>query len=217
MAVIARWFGLAMALAVALPSTGKAHDDQHHVARQSMPVVDRQPGGQQDKLPIEVDFGAALPLIDHTGRERDADSFAGKPVLLFFGYAHCEGICLAALPLMAEATELLAGRNIEVQPVMITIDPGRDTIDTLASNLHRYHGQFVGLTGSEHDLKRARKAFNITATVVFEQENGSVYKHGTFVYLLDGRGELLTVTPPILSGGALADIVENNIRFSEGS
>ena len=40
-----------------------------------------------------ADFPKPLALTDHLGKKRTMQDFAGKVVVLFFGYTHCPDVC----------------------------------------------------------------------------------------------------------------------------
>jgi len=81
--------------------------------------------------PLPFDVGGPFELVDQTGTTRTDKSFHGKPALLFFGYAECQAICTVALPHMAETVDLLSQHGKDVQPILITVDPKRDTPEAL--------------------------------------------------------------------------------------
>ncbi len=157
------------------------------------------------QAPLPFDIGGSFSLVDQRGDTRTEDSFGG-PSLLFFGYAQCQSICTVALPRMAEAVDLLAERGVEVQPVLVTVDPVRDTPASLRDHAPDIHPRLVALTGSEDALAGARKAFRVESEVIGEDIEGPLYAHGSFVYLLDAEGEVLTLLPPVLGADRMAEI-----------
>lgn len=160
------------------------------------------------ETPLPFDLGGSYTLIDQTGATRSEADPDGRPQLLFFGYANCQQICSAALPLMAEITDQLADKGLEVRPVMITVDPTRDTVDKIGPALAVHHRDFVGLTGSEDALQVAYDAFSVEKEEIFlDPEFGPVFSHGSFIYLLDGDGAVVTLFPPILSPDEAEKIV----------
>lgn len=162
---------------------------------------------EQPALPFNL--GGAFELTDHSGDPRTQVNPDGHPQLLFFGYANCREVCSAALPLMAQVADAVAEKGIKVTPVMITVDPSRDTVENLGPALTLHHEDFVGLTGSVEQLQVAYDAYQIeTEEVFFDPEYGPVYAHGSFLYLLDAYGKLLTLVPPVVSPEAAAGIVE---------
>jgi len=157
-------------------------------------------------LPFEV--GGDFELVDQYGTTRSQSDPDGRAQLLFFGYANCPGICSTTLPMMADVADILAAQGIVIRPVMITIDPERDAVGTLGAPMARLHGDFIGLTGSAAALARAYKAFSVEKALEFvDPERGPIYSHGSFVYLLDDQGEVLTLLPPVLHAERVASIV----------
>ncbi|WP_246039892.1 SCO family protein [Sulfitobacter sabulilitoris] len=153
-------------------------------------------------------LGGAYSLTDQHGAHRSQADPQNHAQLLFFGYANCPGICSAAMPLMADVTDALAARDMAVTPVMITIDPARDTVDTMAAPLADLHPAFVGLTGDTAALQAAWRAFSVEHNLAYvDPEHGPVYSHGSLIYLLDGAGVVQTIIPPVLDAAAAAQIV----------
>ncbi len=166
-------------------------------ALMAITLVAAMPAASQSPFP--VDIGGPYALLDQNGQTRTQADPDGKHQLLFFGYANCLNICSAALPLMAQVVDELAADGIEVTPVMITVAPDQDQVDTMGAPLAEIHRDFIGLTGKEDALQVAYDAFKVEVEPLFQDpEYGWIYSHGSFVHLLDGDGELLTLLPPIL-------------------
>ncbi|RLJ41496.1 protein SCO1/2 [Litoreibacter meonggei] len=167
-----------------------------------------------DQSPLPFDLGGAFELVDQTGTARTQADPQGHPQLLFFGYANCREICSAALPMMAQVADAVAEQGITVTPVMITVDPARDTVDNLGPALAQHHEDFIGLTGTAAQLQVAYDAYQIETEEVFtDPEYGPVYAHGSFLYLLDAQGKLLTLVPPVITPEAAAGIVA---KYTQG-
>lgn len=202
---------LGASLICAMASGLWAHGSEKHG-----PAAIAKPAPQADAgpvTPLPWQVGGPFRLTDHTGASRGQADPDGRMQLLFFGYANCPGICSAALPMMAHAAELLQARGIATRPVMITIDPTLDTLDSLGPALAKHSEDFVGLTGAPEDLNVAYDAFQISFEKIMDDPDyGPIYAHGSHIYLLDGAGEVLTLLPPILPPEQLAGIVA---RYAE--
>lgn len=203
-----------MAIALAFAgSSAQAHDGVVHknaVEARAHLQSRLAPGPEEDgaSLPFPIKLGGPYALTDHTGAERTEADPDGRLQLLFFGYAKCQAICEVALPRMEEMASIAAAAGIDVQPVLITVDPERDTPDTLAEELAKRHPGFVGLTGSEEELSAVRRLFQIKRKHVFDDpEYGPIYAHGSHIYLMDADGAFLTFIPPILSPDRGAEII----------
>lgn len=156
--------------------------------------------------------GGDYQLTDQFGNERTSKSPDGKYQLLFFGYANCKAICSVALPRMTAAVDVLANENISVTPILITVDPERDTAENMKKPLADYHPDLIGLTGSNVALQAAYDAFQVTRSLVYEHpEEGPIYAHGSFIYLLDPEGRFVTLLPPILGPERIAEVTRSYI------
>lgn len=152
--------------------------------------------------------GGDFTLTDQTGATRTQADPDGAAQLLFFGYATCLQICSSVLPQMGAVTDVLAAQGHKIRPMMITVSPDVDTVAALGPALHKHHADFVGLTGSDAALQVAYDAYQIEKEVLFQDpEFGPVYAHGSFLYLLDGTGAVLTIIPPVLSDDRIAGII----------
>lgn len=153
--------------------------------------------------------GGDFNLVDHNGNNRTSKNPNGQFQLVFFGYASCKAICSVALPRMAGAVELLENENIEVTPLLITVDPQRDTVHTMKDAVALLHPRMLGLTGSENALQTAYDAFQVEKSLVYEHpDEGPVYAHGSFIYLLDPEGNFKTLLPPVLGPERIAEITK---------
>ena len=151
--------------------------------------------------------GADFSLIDHNGNPRTTKNPKNEHQLIFFGYANCKAICSQALKNLGESVDLLHGMGLPVTPVLITVDPKRDTVATLNKAVKEIHPKLVGLTGSEQQLAKAYKAFHIEKKFLFEHiDEGAIYSHTSFVFLLGPAGEFKTLFPPVINPVRIAEI-----------
>lgn len=159
----------------------------------------------QNALPF--DLGGSYALVNQYGETRTEVAPDGRAQLVFFGYVNCPDICTAALPLMADVTTALAAKGHAITPVMITIAPQQDTVESMGATLNEWHINFIGLTGEADKLDEAYRAFSVDIKPLFEDpEYGWIYAHGSFIHLLDKDGKVLTLIPPIIGAEQAVDI-----------
>ena len=99
-------------------------------------------GGVQ--LPQGVALGGPFTLVDQTGRTVTERDFAGRPLLVYFGFTYCPDVCPTELGTIAAALDAMGPAGERVTPVFITIDPERDTPAALADYVSRFHPRMVG-------------------------------------------------------------------------
>jgi protein SCO1/2 len=207
-----RSLGISVLVAAALfaASGSWAHNGVVHEtkeeARKHSALDENTPGFPKIK-------GGDFRLVDHNGTARTSKDPEGRFQLVFFGYATCKAICSVALPRMAEAVEHLENGGLVVTPVLITVDPERDTVKNLAIAVPKIHPRMVGLTGSLDALEQAYDAFQVERKIVFEHpEYGAVYAHASFIFLLAPDGTFKTLLPPILSAERIAELVREYVN-----
>jgi protein SCO1/2 len=134
-------------------------------------------------------YGHSLELTDHTGKPRRLEDFRGKAVVLFFGFTHCPDICPTTLADIAGAVKSLGADAERVQVLMVSVDPERDTQDSLAKYVTAFDPRFLGLRGDLAATKKAAGEFKI----YFEKrKQGESYTvdHSAQSYVIDPQGRL---------------------------
>jgi protein SCO1/2 len=153
--------------------------------------------------PAQGDFS----LVDHTGRPVTDEDFRGKSMLVFFGYTYCPDVCPTGLQMMSDAVDILGPKGEAVQPILISVDPERDTPEVLADYVKAFHPRLIGLTGTPEEVKVAAKAYGVRYFKLYyppseddedsegqetEEEENADYavNHTAYTYLMgpDGRG-----------------------------
>lgn len=195
---------LALTALPVLDHDAMAHDGVLH-GSDAAAAAHEAPAAPSPAFPAKID--ARFRLTDQSGREVTHDDFAGRPMAIFFGYATCESICSVALPRLSQTLDLLGPRAAALAPILITVDPARDTPETLGPALARWHPRLIGLTGSERALAEARAAFQVEAEKAFDGPEGPVYAHGSFIYLVGADGRVLTLLPPVLAPERMAEVI----------
>ena len=104
-------------------------------------------------------IGGPFELVDHTGQTVTEESFDDRYLLVYFGYAYCPDICPTELLIMGQAVDELGELGDEVQPLFVTVDPARDTVEYLADYVPSFHPRLIGLTGSDEQIHAAAKAY----------------------------------------------------------
>lgn len=144
-------------------------------------------------------------LTDQNGQPVSLYDFHGQVVLLYFGYTYCPDVCPATLSELVEAEEILGSRGDEVEIIMITVDPERDTPAHLGEYLAYFDDSFIGLTGTEEEILGATTPLGI----YYEKHEGSaasgyLIDHTATIMALDKSGALRLVYPFGVTGEEIA-------------
>lgn len=138
--------------------------------------------------------GGPFSLTDQDGKRVTDQDFRGKYMLIFFGYTYCPDVCPSELQVMSAALDQLGPQADKIQPIFITIDPARDTPETLKVYVSNFHPRLIGLTGSEADIASVAKAYRVYYAKAQGSENKADYlmDHGSILYLMGPDGKFVT-------------------------
>ena len=154
------------------------------------------PGGVRPGASGIAKIGGPFTLIDHTGTVRTEKDFHGKLMLIYFGYTYCPDVCPTALQVMSVALQDLGKKAAAVVPILITIDPERDTPKHLSGYVKNFHPNMIGLTGSAEQIKQAAKVYRVyyrkAPPAKGESATEYLMDHSSVVYLMDRDGRYIT-------------------------
>ncbi|MBP0464382.1 SCO family protein [Roseomonas sp. PWR1] len=160
-----------------------------------------------------VALGGPFTLVDHTGRTVTDRDFAGRAVLLYFGYAYCPDVCPTELGTIAAALDAMGPAGERVTPVFITIDPERDTQAALADYVSRFHPRMVGLTGTPEQIAQAARAYRVYYAKVRPRDMGDyLMDHSSFIYFIGPDGRVRSLFRPETTPEAIAGAVAAQLR-----
>jgi protein SCO1/2 len=140
------------------------------------------------------EIGGPFTLVDQDGRTVTDESFRGKYMLVYFGFIYCPDVCPTSLARNAAALDLLGERREKVVPILISVDPGRDTPEKLKAYVAAFDPRLIGLTGTEQQVKAAAHAYKVFFTRSPQPEGGPdayLVDHSTFTYLMGPDGRFL--------------------------
>ena len=142
-----------------------------------------------------ADYAKDFPLPDQDGKTRSIKDFAGKVVVVFFGYTQCPDVCPTTMSELAEVKRSLGADGERLQGVFITVDPERDKPEVLKAYMANFDPTFVGLTGTPEQLAAVAKDFKI----YFKKVDGKTptsytMDHSAGSYIYDPKGNLRVYT-----------------------
>lgn len=132
-------------------------------------------------------FHAAFELTDHKGIVRTEEDFAGRWMLVFFGFTNCPDICPTTLAEISAVMEGLKDEAAKIQPIFITVDPERDTPTALAEYVSLFDAGIIGLTGTPEQIAQTSEAFPIFYQRIEEAAAPGGYSmtHTSHLFLFD--------------------------------
>lgn len=138
-----------------------------------------------------ADYARDLPLTDHNGQARSLKDFAGKVVVVFFGFTQCPDVCPTSMQELAEVKKALGKDGDRLQGIFVTVDPDRDTPEVLKAYMANFDPTFLALRGTPEQLAAVAKDFKIYYKKV-EGKTPTSYSmdHSAGSYIYDPAGRL---------------------------
>ncbi len=138
--------------------------------------------------------GLEFSLTGPEGRDVAAKSLRGKPVLLFFGFTSCPDVCPTTLTQLSVVMNKLGPRANEIQILLVTVDPERDTPQVMQDYTSRFGDWLLGLTGSGQALTALRESYGVYAAMESSDSKGQynvMHSAAIFAFDANGRARLL--------------------------
>ena len=148
-------------------------------------------------------------LTADTGERVSLESYRGQVVLMYFGYTFCPDICPASLAELAEAAEILGDQAGEIQVIMVSVDPARDTPAAMSEYMDYFDPSFVGLTGSKSEIAAVADAYGVFYQAAEgTAATGYLVDHLASVLVIDKKGNWVE----IFSYGTSSEQIAADVR-----
>ena len=142
-----------------------------------------------------AEYAKNFELADHNGQVRHVQDFAGKVVVMFFGYTQCPDVCPTTMTELAEVKKALGKDGDRLQALFVTVDPQRDTPEVLKAYMANFDPTFLALTTTPEKLVELAKEYKI----YFKKVDGKTptsytmdHSAGSYVYDTNGQLRLFT-------------------------
>jgi len=134
-----------------------------------------------------------VELVDDAGeRVRWAD-LKGRPRAVFFGFTRCPVICPVTVWEIDAALEKVGPGAEKVQMNFVTLDPARDTPETMGNYFTSFKARMRAMTGSAANVARVAKSFDVVHKKVALSNGDYTLDHTAAVFLLDEKGNVVDV------------------------
>ena len=131
--------------------------------------------------------------------------FRGKYVLIFFGFTNCTSECPLTMGFLKQMHDRLGSLADQIQVIMISTDPSRDTPEAMFLFLIHFDPSFIGLTSSLPVLRQVWSAYGVTVL-----DNGET--HTSYLYLIDPQGNLIATYPLLQNADGITADIRNLLR-----
>jgi protein SCO1/2 len=156
-------------------------------------LSDKPLAGQGGAPSGEAQIGGEFTLVDQNGNQFSSEVMHGRFSLVYFGFTFCPDICPTSLQKLTNVITTLEKYQIDVLPIFITVDPARDTFPLLKEYLGHFHEKFIGLTGTEEEIRKVADLYKVYYAIAGGKAEDDKYMldHSSFVYLMDKNGKYM--------------------------
>ncbi|KAI7688284.1 hypothetical protein SSS_03916 [Sarcoptes scabiei] len=148
---------------------------------------------QRKKALGQAQIGGRFELIDQNGKPFTSHNLEGKWAMVYFGFTHCPDVCPDELEKIVKAIELLESKKADpIQPVFISVDPERDSVEAVREYIKEFSPKFIGLTGTKEKVEQATRAYRVYYSAgPRDQQNDYIVDHTIITYLINPEGDLV--------------------------
>jgi protein SCO1 len=161
-----------------------------------------------------ADYARDFQLPDQDGKSRSIKDFAGKIVVVFFGYTQCPDVCPTTMTELVEIRKALGKDGDRVQAVFVTVDPERDSPEVLKAYVGNFDPSFIALRpSSPEQLAALAKDYKVYYKKV-EGRTATSYTmdHSAGSYVYDTQGQLRLYTRYGMGVKPLADDIRQLLK-----
>ncbi len=130
-----------------------------------------------------------ISMIDQNGNPFQLSAMRGKVVLVFFGFTNCVDECPLTMAHIKLALESLGSDAKDVQVVLVSTDPVRDTPQALQDYLGKFDPSYIGIPGTVDELTKIWNDYDVVVL-----DGGET--HSSFTYVIDKQGNLQVTFNP---------------------
>ena len=157
--------------------------------------------------------GGDFTLDSNQGKISLSD-YDGKVRMLYFGYTFCPDVCPGSLQRIGAAFKKLNPDELaQVQGMLISVDPDRDTVQKLEDYTKYFHPQIVGVTGTKEQIDEIAKRYDVK----YRKAEGSspesyLVDHTGYIFVLDKKGKIRDYLPHAVQIGRAVEVIRKLIN-----
>jgi len=140
-------------------------------------------------------IGGPFTLVDDTGATVTEKNIAGKPYVMYFGYTFCPDVCPTTLLDLSRWIKKLGPDADRLNYVFVTVDPERDTVQSMHAYLSSFDKHIRGYTGTLAEIAQIVRKYRVYYKKVPSENGGYTMDHSAVIYLMGPDGQLVTVIP----------------------
>jgi len=130
-----------------------------------------------------------LTLIDSDERPFTAHNLVDRWTFIVFGFTSCPDVCPSTLAVLTEFREVLTREFADAKDVniiLVTVDPERDTPAILKQYVQHFDTHFLGLSGTDANIRNLANQLGASYEITNrDADAGYTVSHSASLYLID--------------------------------
>lgn len=128
-------------------------------------------------------------LVDSDERPFTARNLVNHWTFIVFGFTYCPDICPSTLAVLTEfrealTRELTAAQDVNI--ILVTVDPERDTPAILKQYVQHFDPHFMGLSGTDTNIRNLANQLGASYEITNRNASeGYTVSHSASLYLID--------------------------------
>lgn len=141
-------------------------------------------------MPVGRDL-KSIELVTTDSKDFTERNLLNHWTLMFFGFTHCNSVCPVTLEMMSQAYPALQATIPNLQVVFVSLDPERDTKETLKKYTQSFNKDFIGVSGKIENVRKLQSQLGIySALDTTTQANGAYQlQHTSSIMLINPKGK----------------------------
>ena len=144
-------------------------------------------------------------LTDQFGNPFTEENLTGYWSILFLGYTNCPDICPLTMAELKQFYQRLDDRKIkdDLRVVVVSVDPERDTPETMANYVNSFNRDFIGLSGDYDSISNLASQVFVAHSVVGQMpdrsehadgvDRGYLIEHSSHLSIFNETGQLQAI------------------------
>ncbi len=147
-------------------------------------------------------------LVDSDERPFTARNLVNHWTFIVFGFTSCPDVCPSTLAVLTEfrgaLTREAAGAK-DVNIILVTVDPERDTPAILKQYVQHFDPHFIGLSGTDANIRNLAKQLGASYEITNRDASaGYMVSHSASLYLIDPQARHYATYVAPLEAGSIA-------------
>lgn len=138
-------------------------------------------------------IGGPFTLVDDSGATVTEKTLAGKPYAIYFGYTFCPEVCPTTLLDLSRWIKKLGSDADKLNYVFVTVDPERDTVQSMHAYLSSFDKHIRGYTGTPAEIAQIAREYRVYYKKIPTDDGGYTMDHSAIIYLMGPDNKFVTI------------------------